>query len=100
MCRIVVVVIDGGHSAHLVEAFDKHSLSVHIGKSHRTYHLGHATVARPLLGCREEHVGHFGVVDKIDETETRLLAACALIEPVVDNGCYTSYRLSVAVSHE
>ena len=49
MTRIVGKVIVGIGCGILAESFDKHTFTVGVGKSHRSYHRIHATLPSPLF---------------------------------------------------
>ena len=98
--RIVRIVVDGGHRAQLVEAFNEHTFRVHIGKAQRTHHLGHALLAPPLLDGLEQGSAHLEVVDKVNPSEAHTLALPPLISPMVDNSGNAPHYLPIAVGQK
>ena len=100
MTGIIRMIIDGGHRAELIEAFDKHTFMIHIGEAHRTDHLGHSSLAAPFFGRPEQSFDHFRIVDKVDKTEAGFALAGALVDHTVDYRRDAAHRLAVAPSHE
>ena len=76
---IVWVVVDGSHRRQFIEALNKHSLIVHIGKSERTNNRFHSALLAPCYGSVEKRVAHFLIIDKLHKSETHLLLASLLV---------------------
>lgn len=100
MARIVGVVVDRGHSAELVEAFDEHPLVIHVAESHRADYLLHSALARPVFDGAHHGVDNGFVVDEVDKAEAGFLAARTLVGQTVDYGRHTSGGTPVGVCHE
>ncbi len=98
--RIVWVIVDGSHGAHLVKALHEHTLVIHVREAHGAYHVGHSAVTCPLLGGIEERAAHFWVIDKVYEAEPGFLPSGFSVEHPVDYCGDAPYWLSVAVCHE
>lgn len=89
--RIVRIVVDGSHGTQLVEAFDKHSFGIHVGETQRTGDVGHSTLLTPLFDSADQGICHFGVVGKVDPSETDFPFVPGLVGPIVDDGGHTTY---------
>ncbi len=100
MHGIIRIIIYGGHRALLVEAFDEHSLVVHVGKAHRTHHGRHAALAPPLGHSLGKRIYYGSVVRKVHKSETHHTLAEAAVGVAVDNRRDASGRTPVAVGHE
>ena len=73
---------------------------VHIGEAHRSDHGGHSALASPVGSGIKQRINHFGVVDKIHKTETKIGLAGALVYHAVDYRSDTAHGAAVAVGHE
>ncbi len=73
---------------------------VHVCKSHGTDYLCHAFGAAPVFGCIEQGIYNFGIVGKVDKSESGFFFAGAFVYQFVYYGGYASGRLAVAESHE
>ena len=100
MVLVVGVVVDGGHSAHLVEAFDEHALGVHVAEAHGADDARHALAASPYLDGLEQGVDDILVIDEVHPAEAHVLLAEFLVGGGVDDGGDAAYGHAVAVSHE
>ena len=100
MLRVVGIVVDGGHGAHLVISPGEHPFMVHVGEPHRTNNLFHAAVTSPLLHGVEKRVANLGVVNEFYETEAHGRLSGALVDNVVDDAGDAPYGFAVAVGHE
>ena len=100
MLRIIGVIIDGCHSAYLLEAFDKHSFVIHVGEAHRAYDGFHPFGAPPFAYGFEKSVGHFGVVLEVHEAKAQAFLTGAFVYLMVNYAGDASHELAVAVSHE
>ena len=98
--RVVGIVVDGGHRTQLVEAFDQHTFSIHVGKAQRSYDMRHAAFFAPLLHGAYQGFGHFGVVSEVYPAEADLLLAPCLVGPIVDDGGHAAYEPSVLIGQE
>ena len=92
--RVIVVDVHGGF---LVESFDEHSFTVHIGKAKWPYQFFHATLSAPV-GCGiQQHTGNFQVIDEVEPSEAHLLLVPLVVGTMVDDGGNAAYHLRDAV---
>ena len=94
---VVVVVIDGGHRAQFVEAFDQHSLGIHIGEAQRADNLLHALLTAIILHGGKQGTEHLHVVDEIEPSETDDGPIPLVIITMVHDGSHTTYQLALLV---
>ena len=93
--RVVVVDI---HRGIFIESFNQHAFTIHISKSERPSYFIHAFLASPLHDSIHQCTAHASIIDKVEPSETHLLAVPSLISPMVDDGCNASHNLPVSHS--
>ena len=100
MLGVVGIVIVGIHRTDGVEALHEHSLTVGIGKAHRTHHLGHSPLAPPVLNSLYQRLTHLKIVDEIEPSEPHDLLLPALVGLAVDDGSDAPHHLTILPSQE
>lgn len=94
---IIRVIVVDVHGRFLVESFDEHSFTVHIGKAKWSYQFFHATLSAPP-GCGiQQHTGNFQVIDEVEPSEAHLLLVPLVVGTMVDDGGNAAYHLRDAV---
>ena len=100
MLGVVGIVIVGIHRTDGVETLHEHSLTVGIGKAHRTHHLGHSPLAPPVLYSMNQRLAHLKIIDEIEPSEPHDLLLPALVSLAVDDGSDAPHHLTILPSQE
>ena len=100
MLRIIRIIVNSCHRRELVEAFDQHSLCVHIRKAQRAFDQRHTALTPPSHHCIDQGATHVFVIDKVYPTEAHTLSVPLLIGTMINDGSYSSHQLIVFVCEE
>ena len=92
--RIIRIVVDNIGCGKTVEAFDKHSLTIHIGKTKWSYHFGHSMFTAKLLHRLQQGTRHILVVNEVEPSEANLLLLPLFVGAMIDDGSHSSHHLS------
>ena len=94
---IVRIIVDGRHSAQLVESPGEHSLWVHVGEAQWPHHILHALSLAIVFYGLHQGLGNLAVVDKVDPSEAYGFAAPLIVGLMIDNGSDASCYLAVLI---
>ena len=88
---IVRIIVDGSHSAQLVEAFYQHSFGIQVGKSEGALNDIQSAFASPSFDRFNQLPTHFFIINEVNPTKAYGLLAPLGIGPMIHDRCNTTY---------
>ena len=98
--RVIIIVIEGGHRAELVESGGEHALGIHVGEAEGTDDLGHALAAAPVLDGPKQGATDVLIVDEVNPSEAHGRALPLLVVAAVDDAGDTAHEPPVLIGEK